>query len=105
MANPQATFTIDVPYQGQDGSVKYQQCSLTFSLSVSMISSEVSVLGGQQLLGEIGVQGPAMPVPDPRDGVMYTKQMNAYSGPMPVPDPREGAAAPANAEQTVSKAA
>lgn len=104
MANPQATFTFSVPYKDQDGSTKYQQCSLTFSLSISMMSSEVSMLDGQQFLQEISVQGPVMPVPDPRDGVMYTKQMDPQSGPMPVPDSRDGAAAPANA-QVVSKAA
>jgi hypothetical protein len=67
MSDPQATFTIGIPYKDQDGCERFKQYSLTLTLSLSSLI-EVTEFEGEQWLGEIKVQGPVMPVEDPRDG-------------------------------------
>ncbi len=66
MSTPQAvTFTIGVPYIGQDGTEQVRQCVLTLSVS---IDDPVTSCEGGEGLGEITIQGAVMPVEDPRGG-------------------------------------
>lgn len=53
-----ATFNIDVPYTGQDGTAQVRQCVLTLSISMDDLVPSSEGEG----LGEITMQGPVMPV-------------------------------------------
>jgi hypothetical protein len=81
MSTPQtATFTIDVPYIGQDGTPSVRQCVLTLSLSIA--DPVTSCYYGEEGFGEITVQGPVMPVDDHPQGFLAGNEQPSGDAPL-----------------------